>query len=120
MCYLSFPQVVEKLDQQHKLWEKRLEREKQKVKEDRKRTSTDPLVLEMEERNSIQNAKRQAKIFERKQRAQQEVEQKKEQEMDKWKKMINAKAPVWKLTKTAEDRAKLVRLTHMHIYNRVI
>lgn len=90
------------------MWEKRLERSKQKAREDHQDVPIDPVVLEMERRNQEYRSKRQSKIAERQNRAQHEIEKKKERDAAHFNDLLNEKGPMWKLTKTAEDRAKLV------------
>lgn len=106
---ILFSKVVSKLDRQHTLWEKRLDRELQHSRSSRTQTQVDPNVIEMERRHAEWAERRRVKALEKDRQERQAIETKKAKEAEHIKALMNAKPPAWKLTKTAEDRAKLVR-----------
>jgi hypothetical protein len=102
-------QVVSKLERQHNLWERRLDRSMQQSRSSRRETTVDPNVVEMERRNAEQAERRRVKLLEKDRQERLAQEAKQAKEADRIKTLLNAKPPAWKLTKTAEDRAKLAK-----------
>ena len=74
----------------------------------RSQIPVDPKVVEMERRNAEYTERRRAKLLEKDRAERAAKESKKTKEAERMKTLINAKPPAWKLTKTAEDRTKLV------------
>ena len=100
--------VVSKLERQHNLWEKRLDRKIQQSKEGRSQIKIDPKVLEMERRNAEKAERQREKAREKDFQERKAQEMKRNKEANRIKALVAAKPPAWKLTKTAEDRARLV------------
>lgn len=91
------------------MWERRLERSKQKLQERKHSTHVDPKVVTMEKRNAEYEAKRLAKAREVERKEEEEKRRKHEAEELRFKRLLTSKNPVWKLTKAAEERAKMVK-----------
>ena len=68
----------------------------------------DPNVLDMERRNAEYAERRRVKALEKERDERSAAEAKQAKEAGRIKMLLNAKPPAWKLTKTAEDRARLV------------
>lgn len=81
----------------------------QQSRTSRTQVHVDPKVVEMERRNAEYTERRRAKALEKERAERAALESKKTKEAERMKTLLNAKPPAWKLTKTAEDRAKLVR-----------
>lgn len=90
------------------MWERRLEREVQTAKASRSHVQVDPSVLEMERRNAEYAERRRVKAIEKDREKMSAEQAHQAKESERIKSLLNAKPPAWKLTKTAEDRARLV------------
>jgi hypothetical protein len=91
------------------MWERRLERSKQRLQERKRLTHVDPKVVTMEKRNAEYEEKRLAKAREMKRKEEEEERRKREAEELRIKKLLSSKTPVWSLTKASEGRKILAQ-----------
>jgi hypothetical protein len=91
------------------MWERRLERSKQRLKERKHQTHVDPKVITMEKRNAEYEEKRLARAREMKRKEEEEERRKREAEELRIKKLLTSKTPMWALTKASEGRKILAQ-----------